>query len=171
MNGNPLSDGRSPASRGAQVLDEKPLRTFLMDAYWATEQCGTLGGLLLVRVERDGRPVPPKEMTHACQMLAQLARQVDAVGALDEFTVALVLKTLQRRNDTHLMMERVTDFMERSPFAWKVSIGMSVFPLCGPTPEDAWHMARSDLDGARSHDAWEHFVPIETLRTVAGSSG
>lgn len=160
-----------PSSRGAQVLEPARLATFLSDAYWASEQCGWVGGLLLIQLAENGAPVENStELDHACRLIARSARQVDAVGMVDGDTIAVVFKTLERRGDARVMLDRVDALIRASAFEWTLSVGMSVFPLCGPTPNDAWRAARIDLEGARNHDQWEHVIPSETLRAQSVAS-
>lgn len=163
MINDPSAPSSAPLSRGAQILSLKKLKEFLQDSFWICEQNGSLGALLLVRLDKAESNLDAAESQRAQHLLGQLAKQVDAIAQVDDQQFAIVCSALGRRGDAHLMMDRIEDFVNSSDLGWEISTGVAVFPLSGDTPKETWRSAQRDLEGALSHESWEHDLPRDTL--------
>ena len=155
-----------PESKGAALLPEPSLREFLQTTIDAAERECRLCALVVVRLtDLSGCPAPVDDQHQAAQMMSKLMRQVDAVGTLQDGSVAIVLHNLDRRGDAHVMLDRIESFARAVGLPWALVIGAGVYPLSGRTTQELWDACYHDLQGAMTSDTWEHLIPRDTLMT------
>jgi hypothetical protein len=156
----------SPALNGARLLDFHQLERFVDDSFWAAQNTGSLGALIVIHPTRQGASLPPLMLGHALCHFAALARQTDAASIAEDRFITLVLPHLACRGDAVLVADRIADSLDAFELGWEASVGLSVFPLCGPSPADAWKAAVEDMDEARGRQSGHRDVCRDTLRII-----
>ena len=148
------------------MLGGDELHAFLDQAIERADSEGGLCGLLLVHLrDNQGQDAARGELKRAAQIVARLMRQHDAVGVMEDGTLAVVLHALDYRGDAHVTLERLEAFACTAGLPWQLSTGVSVYPFSGEDIGDLWAACEHDLEGAMSSPNWEHIIPRETLLT------